>query len=376
MRVLVVNAGSSSVKLSALGPDDELVFADEVHRSGAAVDDRAVRRALESVPPVDAVGHRVVHGGARFDRALVLSARSEDELRRIADLAPLHNAPALAAIDAVSAWRPRLPQVACFDTEFHRTLPPEAAEYALPERWRSWGLRRFGFHGLSHAYATRRAAHLLDRPLEELRLVSAHLGAGASLAAVDGGRSVDTTMGFTPLEGLVMATRSGTVDPGLLLWAFRHKALSVDEVEEDLERHAGLLGLTGSADMQDVLSAAARGDERAELGLGVYLHRLRALIAAMVAALGGIDGLVFTGGVGEGSARVRREACAGLGFLAIRLDDTELADTELAYTEASRAREGDRVVSRPGASPAVVVVHARADREIARQVRAVLGRAG
>jgi acetate kinase len=368
VRILVVNAGSSSLKLSVLGSDDTLVMEDDVSTSAHAPVAAVLAEALGSVPPVDAVGHRVVHGGAAFRHALLLDPRREDELRQVADLAPLHNAPALAAISAVTAWRPDVAQVACFDTGFHATMPPEATTYALPETWRAWGLRRFGFHGLSHAYATRRAAQLLGRPLETMRLVSAHLGSGASLAAVANGRSVDTTMGFTPLEGLVMATRSGTVDPGLLLWVGRHKGLSVDEVEDVLERHSGLLGLSGtSGDMRAVLAAADQDDERARLALGVYVHRLRAQIAAMVAALGGVDGLVFTGGVGEGSGRVRREACAGLAFLGVELGE--------ARDDAS-AGEPDRVVSRAGASPAVVVVHAREDLEIARQVRALLGRTG
>jgi len=373
--VLVVNAGSSSLKLSVLGPDDALELARDVARPAGVPLGEVLLGALDAVGPVDAVGHRVVHGGSVFSHAVVLDARREDQLRQLADLAPLHNAPALEAIAAVAEWRPGVTQVACFDTEFHATMPPEAATYALPESWRRWGLRRFGFHGLSHAYATRRAAQLLGRPLEDLRLVSAHLGSGASLAAVAGGRSIDTTMGFTPLEGLVMATRSGTVDPGLVLWVQRHEELSVDEVEDVLERRSGLLGLSGtSGDMRAVLAAAGRGDAPARLAFGVYVHRLRAHIAAMVAALGGVDGLVFTGGVGEGSARVRRETCAGLGFLGVELDDG--SDDQADATGGASGSEPDRVVSRPGMSPSVLVVHAREDLEIARQVRALLNHSG
>ncbi len=377
MRVLVVNAGSSSLKLSALGPDDATLFDETVPRTRGGGDAPALRAALDSVPDVDAVGHRVVHGGSIFEHAVVLGPERELELGELADLAPLHNGPALEAVAATRAWRPEIPQVACFDTEFHSTMPAAAAQYALPEEWRDWGLRRFGFHGLSHAYATRRAAHLLGCPLEDLRLVSAHLGAGASLAAVARGRSVDTTMGFTPLEGLVMATRSGSIDPGALLWVMRHRGLSVDEVEEVLERGSGLLGLSGtSADMRAVIAAADDGDARAALAVDVYVHRLRALVGAMVAAMDGIDGLVFTGGVGEGSARVRRDACAGLGFLGIRIDDAgndAPVDQIVDDPPVDHAGAGtDRVVSPRGSSPAVVVVHAREDLEIARQVRAVL----
>jgi len=255
--------------------------------------------------------------------------------------------------------------VACFDTAFHATLPAEAFTYALPDAWRGLGLRRFGFHGLSHAWAARRAAEILGRPPRHLRLVTAHLGAGASLAAVAGGVSVDTTMGFTPLEGLVMATRSGSVDPGLLLWVLRHEQLTVDELEDALTRRAGLLGLSGvSDDLRRVFEAADNGDDRSRLALGVYVHRLRAAVAAMAAAMDGTDALVFTGGAGEHSARLRRDACAGLGFLGVELD----------HDRNDRAEGGtpDSVVSRDRARTAVVVVHAREDLEIARQVRSLV----
>ena len=293
------------------------------------------------------------------------SADAGDRLEELADLAPLHNPPAIAAILSLQSLWPEVPQVACFDTAFHVTIPPEASTYALPDAWRDWGLRRFGFHGLSHAWASRRAAELLGSPLEELRLVTAHLGAGASLAAVRGGRSVDTTMGFTPLEGLVMATRSGSVDPGLLLWVLRHEHMTVAELEDALERRSGLLGLSGvSADLRQVLEAADRGDERSQLAFDVYVHRLRAAVASMVAALGGLDGLVFTGGAGEGSSRLRQEACSGLGFLGLVLDDER--------NHGGTASVTDRRVSPADTAPAVLVVRAREDLEIARQVRALL----
>jgi acetate kinase len=275
-------------------------------------------------------------------------------------LAPLHNPPALALVDLVRSLRPGLPAVACFDTAFFARLPPEAATYALPEAWRQGlGIRRYGFHGLSHAYAVRRAAELV--PGAE-RLVTCHLGSGASLAAVARGRPVDTTMGFTPLEGLVMATRAGSVDPGALVFVLRHSELSVAAVEEALERRSGLVGLAGTPDLRAVIERADRGDATAALAFGVYLHRLRAGIAAMAAALGGIDVLVFTGGAGWRSARLRAEACAPLGFLGVELDEAANAAEVLA----------DRVVSPPGARVGVVVVEAREDLEIAAATRAVL----
>jgi acetate kinase len=252
--------------------------------------------------------------------------------------------------------------VACFDTAFHATLPPGAATYALPRAWRErWGLRRFGFHGLSHAYAARRAAELLDRPLDELRIVTCHLGAGASLAAVKSGRSVDTTMGFTPLEGLAMATRSGSVDPGLLLWLLEHSQLGERQMAHALEHESGMLALAGSDDMRTVLEAAADGDTHAELALEVYLHRLRAGIAAMTAAMGGLDTIVWTGGVGEHAPAIRAAATDGLSFLGLLIDH----DKNLTAV-------GDRDLSAHGTTARSLVIAAREDLEIVRQVRWVL----
>ncbi len=365
MRVLVVNTGSSSLKLSVLGDDDSVLGASDLAMSEPGAIGGLLEMALRDAPAVDAVGHRVVHGGARFTSALLLTADAGSRLQELVELAPLHNPPAIAAILSLQSLWPEVPQVACFDTAFHVTIPPEASTYALPDAWRDWGLRRYGFHGLSHAWASRRAAELLGIPLEDLRLVTAHLGSGASLAAVQGGRSVDTTMGFTPLEGLVMATRSGSVDPGLLLWVLRHEQMTVAELEDALERRSGLLGLSGlSGDLREVLAAGDRGDGRSRLAFDVYVHRLRAEIAAMVAAMDGLDGLVFTGGAGEGSARLRREACSGLGFLGLEIDE-----------ERNRGGTGpvaDWRVSPSDTTPAVLVVRAREDLEIARQVRALL----
>ena len=249
------------------------------------------------------------------------------------------------------AARPGLPEVACFDTAFHAGLPAAASTYALPAAWRErWPLRRYGFHGLSHAWAARRAG--------PGRVVTCHLGAGASLAAVRDGRCVDTTMGFTPLEGLVMATRSGSVDPGLLLWLLEHTGMTERELAEALEHESGLKGLAGTGDMREVLAAAARGESAATLALDVYLHRLRAGIAEMVAALGGLDALVFTGGVGERAPEVRAGAAEGLGFLGVAVD-------------AERNAAGAEEIGAGGAR--VLVVEAREDLEIARGVRAALG---
>jgi acetate kinase len=364
LRVLAVNAGSSSLKLRLLGPADEVLAAEDLAGDAGGSEERGLAEFLGGLPEIDAVGHRIVHGGERFREAVRIDASVESELRALTDLAPLHQPRSLAALDEVSAALPGVPAVACFDTAFHSTLPEAAATYALPAAWRQrYGLRRFGFHGLSHSWAARRAAAMLGR--EDARLVTCHLGAGASLAAVRDGRSVDTTMGFTALEGLVMATRSGSVDPGLLLWLLEREAASEEEMARALEHASGLLALAGTADMREVVAGAESGVEGMMLALDVYVHRLRGLIAAMAAAAGGIDALVFTGGVGENSPAVRAAAVEGLRFLGLELDaaanEFKAPDADVA-TSASTAR--------------VLVIAAREDLEIARQTRAVLSASG
>jgi acetate kinase len=360
LRVLVVNAGSSSLKLRLLDEGDVLLAEQDLGALGGEPEAEALDDALARLPEPDAVGHRVVHGGHRFLEPVLIDAAVEHELRALSDLAPLHQAKSLAALDAVKRALPRVPAVACFDTAFHATMPATASVYPLPAEWRErWGLRRYGFHGLSHAYASRRATELLGRP--GLRIVSCHLGSGASLSAVRDGRSVDTTMGFTPLDGLVMATRCGSLDPGLVLWLLEHERLGEHDLARALEHESGLLALAGSADMREVLRGDQAGDERAQLALGVYLHRLRAEIAAMTAALAGLDVLVFTGGVGERSPEVRERACAGLDYLGVALDPA-----------ANREVTDDGDVSAAGSPVRVMVIAAREDLEIARQVRTVL----
>ena len=283
-------------------------------------------------------------------------------LHELTALAPLHQPKSLAALAAVIRELPRTPAVACFDTSFHATLPAAAATYALPAQWRArWGLRRFGFHGLSHAWVARRAPALLGRRAEGLALVSAHLGAGASLCAIRDGRSIDTTMGFTPLEGLVMATRSGSVDPGLLMWLLEDGRLTAGELAHGLEHESGLRGLAGEPDMRAVERRAGAGERDAELALEVYAHRLRAGIAAMAAALGGIDALAFTGGVGERAPAVRAAALDGLGFLGLAIDG-----------DRNAAARGDAELSAADAGARTLVIAAREDLEIARQTRAAL----
>jgi len=364
MRVLVVNAGSSSLKLRLLGEQDAVLAEQELPGSSQELDVTALRGALDSpLGDADAIGHRIVHGGERFRAAVKIDAAVEAELCELVELAPLHQPKSLAAMDAVKATLGELPAVACFDTAFHANLPAAAATYALPGEWRErWGLRRYGFHGLSHGWVARRAPQLLGRAAADLRIVSCHLGAGASLCAIRDGSSLDTTMGFTPLEGLVMATRSGSVDPGMLLWLLEREGVPARELAEALEQRSGLLGLCGTGDMRELLARVESEDPPARLALEVYLHSLRAGIAAMTAALGGLDVLVFTGGVGERSAAVRELATGGLAFLGVAID-----------RERNRALTADREVSAAQASVATIVLEAREDLEIARQVRAVLG---
>jgi acetate kinase len=360
VRVLVVNTGSSSLKLSLL-QEDEVVAGTTVDRwEGDDLD--PVRDFLDRVGEPDAVGHRVVHGGPRHRKSVLLDHEVVRYLDSIAELAPLHNPRAVAAIRAVGELLPDRPTVAAFDTSFHATIPDEAATYALPKDWNhTYGLRRYGFHGLSHAYAVRRGAELVGRPLDELRVVSCHLGAGASLCAVREGRSVDTTMGFTPLAGLVMQTRVGSVDPGLLLWLLEHANVDVLTLSQVLEHQSGLKGLSGSSgDLRDVQAAADRDDPDARLALDVYVHRLVREIGAMVSSAHGLDLLVFTGGMGEHSPELRGAAAARLAHLGVAVDE-----------HANRAT-ADADVSVADATVRTVVVTASEDAEVAREVRRIL----
>jgi acetate kinase len=335
LTVLVVNAGSTSLKLSAVEEDDS---AEPV-------------ASLAEAPAVAAVAHRIVHGGARFREAVLIDGAVRKELDELSELAPLHNAPALEAVDEARRALPGVPHVGVFDTAFHATLPEDAYTYALPRRWRDeWGIRRYGFHGLSVAWAAERV------PVP--RLVVCHLGGGCSVTAVLAGRSVDTTMGFSPLEGVPMATRPGSFDPEALLYLLRHQAGTADELEHALEHESGLLALGGTARVEEL---QARDDAEARLALAVFGRRVAAAAASMATALGGLDALVFTAGVGEGSALVRARVCERLAFLGVELDEAEKAEAE-ADADVASARSAVRVW----------VVHAREDAIAARAARALL----
>lgn len=361
MGVLAVNVGSSSLKLS-LVENDQVAWSDDIGLAGGRLDEAAVREALSGLGPIEAIGHRVVHGGEEFSSPVLLDDGVRRRLEGLVDLAPLHLPKSLAGIDLVSRLLPGTQAVCCFDTAFHATISPAAATYALPAAWRRrWQLRRYGFHGLSHAWAAGRAAELCGRPAAELRIVICHLGAGASLAAVAAGASVDTTMGFTPLEGLVMATRSGSVDPGLVLWLEEHVGLPPAELASTLEHRSGLLGLAGNSDMRAVLAAEARGEPEAILAIAVYLHRLRGGIAAMASAMDGIDTLVFTGGVGENAAGIRARTAAGLSFFGLAVDE-----------EANAAPSLDAEITAAGARVRTFVIKAQEDLQMAREVNRLL----
>jgi acetate kinase len=370
VRVLVLNPGSSTLKAAVLEPPDRTPLAAVDTELGAdasrgAAAGAAVALVLErlraavELASLETVGYRVVHGGTRFTGP----ARIDDEvlaaIDALADLAPLHNPVAAATIRAGRSALPAATHVAAFDTAFHAALPDDAIRYAVPERWASeWGVRRYGFHGLSVAWAARRAAEVLDRPADDASIVVAHLGSGCSVTAVEGGRSVDTSMGMTPLEGLVMGTRAGSLDPGILLTLLREGRLTPAELAEDLDHRAGLLGLSGrSADVRALLAAEASGDEAARLALAVFVRRAAAGIAAAATTLRRLDAIAFTGGIGEHSGPIRRRILGRLATLGV---ESALAD------EAGRAGAGAAdwaLESRTG--PAIVAIHAREDVVIA-----------
>jgi acetate kinase len=360
--VLILNSGSSSLKWAVLDADTEATIAQGAESWSGTEDGRhqaELGEVLKHAPPVDAVGHRVVHGGATLREAVVVDEHTRQLIADLAELAPLHNPAALAGIDAALAAVPGLPQVAVFDTAFHATIADAAAIYPVPWDWtQRFGLRRFGFHGLSVQYAVRRARELLGAPPP--RMVVCHLGAGCSVTAVRDGQSIDTSMGFTPLDGLMMARRSGAVDPGLLVYLLRHAGLSLDELDRGLNQDAGLVGVSGvSEDWRAVEAAAAAGNQRARLAVAIFVHRLVGAVGGMVAALGGLDAIVFTGGIGEHSLEVRQPVARSFAFAGLRL-----------ASPSSDADTGtDRDVSSPESSVRALVITAREDLTVLAEVK-------
>jgi acetate kinase len=364
VHILAVNTGSSSLKLSLIDERDETLASHTVERWQSG-DAGPIQPFVAGLDRVDAVAHRVVHGGKDFRTATVIDDDALKRIEGLTDLAPLHQPRAVAGMHATRRVLDDLPEVACFDTAFHAGMPPAAHTYALPAEWRRrWPLRRFGFHGLSHAYSSRRAAEITGVDAAHSRTVVCHLGSGASVCAVLDGKSVDTSMGFTPLEGLVMGTRSGSVDPGLVIWLIRDAGLEPAAVSEGLEHQSGLAGLSGtSGDMRDVQDGADRGDPDCRLAFDVYVLKLAGHVAAMAASLGGLDLLVFTGGVGEHSPRVRHTVSERLSFLGVTLDDA-----------ANQHAAADADITSERSAVRVAVVTAREDVEMAREAREVLAK--
>ncbi|PYT54963.1 MAG: acetate kinase [Acidobacteria bacterium] len=395
MKILVLNSGSSSQKSSLyeIGgtlPDDppaplwegkiewhdEVADAEVKNSRGVAQRDqvkvssrkKAVEhllgtlwdgktRTVASPAEIDVVGHRVVHGGPKYAEPVLLTPEVKAGIAKVSAFAPLHNRAELEGMEIIEKLLGPIPQVAVFDTGFHRKMPPAAAVYPGPYQWFENGIHRYGFHGVNHQYCAARAAHLLGRNLNSLKLVTCHLGNGCSLATIQEGRSIDTTMGFTPLEGLMMGTRSGSVDPGILTYLMREGQLQAQEIDDVLNKQSGLLGISGiSGDMREILASVKRGHSRAKLAFDIYVHRLQAGIGAMIAVLGGIDVLVFSAGVGENSAEVRDAVCKQLGFLGLKLDDA-----------ANVQRTPDADIATPDSAARVLIIRAQEDWAIARE---------
>jgi acetate kinase len=314
-------------------------------------------RAIASTLEIDAVGHRVVHGGAHFKNPVVITDKVQAVIESLSTFAPLHIRAEVEGMKIVEDLFGAVTQVAVFDTAFHCQIPPSAAIYPGPYEWFESGIRRYGFHGVNHQYCAERAAQMLGADVKALRIVSCHLGNGCSVTAIRDGQSIDTTMGFTPLEGLMMGTRSGSVDPGILTFLMRQGQLDGQDIDKVLNQKSGLLGISGlSSDMRDILAGIRQGHQRAKLAFDIYVHRLRAAIGGMAAVLGGIDALVFTAGVGENSPEVRAAACSRLEFLGLRLDSKTNARPSL-----------DQEISRADSSVRVLVIRAEEDWAIAKE---------
>lgn len=397
MKILVLNAGSSSQKsclydITGKLPDipPEPLWEAAVdwahHQDIAAIKVRTANAELQEELPVssrlsvlthlletlwqgrtavlahpaeiDAVGHRVVHGGQEYSETVRVTAAVKATIDRLAVLAPAHNPANLEGIEAIEqVLGTQVPQFAVFDTAFHSHLPPAAAIYPGPYAWVERGIRRYGFHGISHQYCAQRAAQLLNRNLQDLRLIICHLGNGCSLSAVRNGRCIDTTMGFTPLDGLMMGSRSGAVDPGILIHLMRQEGYTADRLDHELNRESGLKGISGvSADLRQVMTAVAADNPQAKLALNIYIHRLRSCIGSMLASLEGLDALVFTAGVGENSSIVRAQACQAFEFLGLKLDASQ-----------NESRPLDQNIAAADSAVQVLVIHTQEDWAIAKE---------
>ena len=371
MRILVLNGGSSSFKCWFQDVPDGPRWTARAEwktseRPEGLLDPllqslwQGEKKAIDSPAEIDVVGHRIVHGGPKYRESVLITPEVRAGIAEQAEFAPAHTPLQLAAIDTVNRIiGTKVPQVAVFDTGFHATLAPDAYVYPGPYAWLELGIRRYGFHGISVQYSTRRAAELLQVAPNSSRLIVCHLGNGASVSAVENGKSVDTSMGFTPLEGLMMGTRSGSIDPSILVYLLRRQSCTADQIDEILNRKSGLLGVSGlSGDMREILEAVEKGNERARLAYDIYAHRLTREIGAMLAVLGGADAIVFTGGIGENCAPLRKDVCEQLQFAGLKLDASKNARPDL-----------DQNIAAAGSSVQVLVIRADEDGEIARECR-------
>lgn len=381
MRVLVVNNGSSSYKLAlveiaeAINSTPKVIAKDAGKLGYHAPDDELhgilqskIKKLLASADSksIDAIGHRIVHGGELYKYAVLVDEEVERNIERLSKFAPLHNPQGLISIKACRAIFADVPQIAVFDTAFHSTMPAESYTYPIPQEWRDeLGIRRFGFHGISHSYCSRKAAEILRIDPKALNIVNCHLGSGCSLAAIAGGASIDTTMGFTPLEGLMMSTRSGSIDPGILLYLIRTEKHDPAKVEQALNTLSGFKGLCGTPDMVEVRKAAVAGDPNAKLAIEVFIHRVAQGIAAMAVSLGRVDAISFAGGVGENDSITRKQVCNSLSLLGIEVDDAR-----------NDKAEGDAIISSSGSRSQVLVIESREDLQIAKESAAVLTQIG
>lgn len=397
MKVLVVNCGSSSVKYQLLNMEDESVMArglverigiegsrlkhqatgkDEVVIEKAMPDHKAALKVITDVlidekdgvikdtSEISAVGHRVVHGGEKFSGSVKITEEVMDTLRECADLAPLHNPPNIMGIEACRQLMPGTPMAGTFDTAFHHTLPDYAYIYPIPyEYYEKYGVRKYGFHGTSHKYVSERAAQILGKPLKDLKIITCHLGNGASMAAVDGGESVETSMGFTPLEGLAMGTRCGSIDPAIAAFLMEKENMTIDEVNNVLNKRSGVMGISGvSSDFRDLEQAAEKGNKRAALAIDVFAYKVKKYIGSYSAVMNGVDVIVFTAGLGENSISMRKKICSGLGYLGLELDP-----------EANNVRGKEAVISKPGCKVKAVVIPTNEELMIARDTVRIIG---
>ncbi len=362
MKILVLNTGSSSAKCSLFqAPKLNLLWEKQLDWSSSdppSARDKAVQSLLKQAPvksnEIRVIGHRVVHGGERFVEPALVTAQVKEEIRRLSKLAPLHNPINLEGIDIMERIFPKIPQVAVFDTAFFSTLSEVAYTYPGPYEWKELGIRRFGFHGISHHYCAHQGAQLASQDLKQVKMITCHLGNGASLAAIDKGKSIDTTMGFTPLEGLMMGTRCGSIDPGIILYLLR-KQTSLEALDKTLNFESGLKGICGNNDMRTILNAVRQGDTKAKLAYDLYVHCFKKQLGSMLAALGGLDTLVFTGGIGENVPSIREAASKSLSFLGAAIDPSKNATCQ-----------EDLLISQPHSKVHIAVVHAQENLAIAK----------